>query len=194
MLQMPTVSGLTFASATEGGAVAGSNVAWRLGALGPGQSRTVSVTAKGGNPGVIKTNFTATAKCAEAVSTAATVEIVGAADIGTSIHDDKGVVALGTNHTFTYVVRNQGQIDLTNVACEFSPDPGLQFVSTNAAGGAADAAGKQTVAVGTVKPGEEKRFEIIYKGVKEGDLILQGVTTSDQTRAVRNDEQVNYVK
>lgn len=193
-LRMPLVQGLTFASATEGGAVSGPDVLWRLGNLAPGQSKTVAVAARTGGTGVIKTSFAAIAKCADQVTGNCAFEVVGVPDIGTSIDDFDGVVAVGANHNFQFVAVNQGQVDLTNVTVEFTPDQGLEFVSTDAAGGAAAAGGKQTVKLGTLKVGETRKFNIVYKGTTEGDKILQSVTASDQTRAVRNDEQVNFVK
>jgi hypothetical protein len=89
-------------------------------------------------------------------------------------------------------VVNQGQVDLTNVKVVFTPEAGLEFVSTTAAGGA-QAGATQSVSLGTVKVGQRATFNVVYRGTKAGDLILQSVTTSDQTRAVRNDEQVNFV-
>jgi uncharacterized repeat protein (TIGR01451 family) len=180
-------------STTDGGQATGQEVVWRVGNLNPGQSKTVSVVARA-PAGVINTNFAANARCADAVSAKCTFEATGVPDIGTSIEDNDGVVLVGNNHNFIFRVVNQGQIDLTNVTVEFTPEAGLDFVSTDAAGGAASAAGKQTVKVGTLKVGETRRFNMVYKGTTEGDKILQSVTTSDQTRAVRNDEQVNYVK
>jgi uncharacterized repeat protein (TIGR01451 family) len=181
-----------FVSATEGGAVSGNDVVWNLGNLNPGQSRTLSVTFSGGAQGSLQNTASASATCATAVSDSCTVTLSGVPDIGTSIEDNDGVVNLGQAHTFTYTVVNQGQVDLTNVKVVFTPEAGLEFVSTTAASGA-QAGATQTVNVGTVKVGQRVSFNVVYRGTKAGDLILQSVTTSDQTRAVRNDEQVNYV-
>jgi uncharacterized repeat protein (TIGR01451 family) len=114
-------------------------------------------------------------------------------DIGTGIEDDDGVVDIGQPHTYRYVVKNQGQVELTNIKVVFKPDSGLEYISTNWAGGATNAAGTQSVMIGNLPVGASKTFSITYKGIKAGDLIIISETTSDQTRMVRNDEQVNYV-
>lgn len=182
-----------FVSATEGGAVSGTDVVWNLGNLNPGQSRTLSVTFSGGTQGALQNTASASATCANAVSDSCTVTLAGVPDIGTGIDDNDGVVNVGQPHNFAFTVVNQGQINLTNVKVVFTPEAGLEFVSTNAAGGATNAGGTQSVNVGTVNVGQRVTFNIVYRGTKAGDLILQTITTSDQTRAVRNDEQVNYV-
>jgi uncharacterized repeat protein (TIGR01451 family) len=186
-------AGTRFVSATEGGAVSGNDVVWNLGNLNPGQSRTLSVTFTGGAQGSLQNTASASATCANAVSDSCTVTLAGVPDIGTGIEDSDGVVTVGQPHTYIYTVVNQGQVNLTNVKVVFTPEAGLEFVSTTAAGGATNAGGAQSVNLGTLNVGQRATFNIVYRGTKAGDLILQSVTTSDQTRAVRNDEQVNYV-
>jgi uncharacterized repeat protein (TIGR01451 family) len=188
----PIPAGATFVSATEGGTLQGNQVVWNLGAMQPGASRTLGLTLRG-NAGTINNTASATATCAQAVSDGCSVNFVGVPDIGTGIEDFTGVRNIGDNHDFDFIVKNQGQIDLTNVKVSFKADAGLDFVSTNWPGGAQAAAGAQTVNIGTLKVGEQKVFKIVYKGSKVGQLVLRSETTSDQTAMVRNDEQVNYV-
>jgi len=187
-------AGARFVSATEGGTASGSDAVWNLGNLNPGQSRTISLTLAGGNAGQVQNTASASANCANAVSDSCTVTIAGVPDIGTGIDDNDGVITVGQPHTFTYTAVNQGNTDLTNVKVVFSPEAGLEFVSSTAAGGAQAAGGTQSVNVGTLKVGQRVSFNMVYKGTKQGDLIIQSSTTSDQTRAVRNDEQVNFVE
>ncbi len=186
-------AGARFVSATEGGAATGNNVSWNVGNLNPGQSKTVSVTFSGGAQGQVQNTATASCTCAAAVSDSCTVTLQGVPDIGTQITDDDGVVNVGTPHTFRYEVKNQGQIDLTNVKVEMTFEPGLEYKSTSWTGGATANGGVVTWKIGTVKAGQIVSFNFIGTGTKSGQFVVQSVTTSDQTRAVRNDEQVNYV-
>ncbi|MFO0856110.1 MAG: hypothetical protein U0640_01990 [Phycisphaerales bacterium] len=186
-------AGARFVSATEGGAVNGGNVTWAVGALNPGQSKTVSVTFSGGAQGALQNTATASCTCAQSVSDSCTVTLQGVPDIGTQITDDDGVVNVGTPHTFRYEVKNQGQIDLTNVKVEMTFEPGLEYKSTSWTGGATAAGGVVTWKIGTLKAGQVLNFTFVGTGTKAGQFVVQSVTTSDQTRAVRNDEQVNYV-
>lgn len=186
-------AGARFVSATEGGATSGGNVVWNVGALNPGQSKTVSVTFGGGAQGALQNTATASCTCAQSVSDSCTVTLQGVPDIGTFITDDDGVVNVGTPHTYRYEVKNQGQIDLTNVKVEMTFEPGLEYKSTSWAGGATANGGVTTWKIGTLKAGQTLTFNFVATGTKSGQFVVQSVTTSDQTRAVRNDEQVNYV-
>lgn len=187
-------AGARFVSATEGGSQNGGNVTWAVGALNPGQSKTVSVTFGGGAQGTLQNTATASCTCAQSVSDSCTVTLQGVPDIGTMITDDDGVVNVGTPHTYRYEVKNQGQVDLTNVKVEMTFEPGLEYKSTTWAGGATANGGVTTWKIGTLKAGQTLTFNFVATGTKAGQFVVQSVTTSDQTRAVRNDEQVNYVE
>ncbi len=182
-------SGATFVSADNGGNAGG----WNIASLAPGESKTLSMTVRVMNAGEFACEASASGACAESVKDRCVSAAAGVPDIGTSLDDFDGVRAVGENHEFTYTVRNQGQVDLTNVTAVFKPEGGLDFVNTNWAAGATTAGGNQTVKIGTLKIGQEISFKVTYKGTKEGQLIITSQTTSDQTRAVENDEQVNYV-
>jgi uncharacterized repeat protein (TIGR01451 family) len=184
-------AGSEFRSADNNGAAAGGNVNWTFN-LAPGESKTVSATVRVMRAGEVACAATAVAACATQVTDRCVSSAAGVPDIGTGIEDATGVVNVGQNHVFTYVVKNQGQVDLTNVTVVFKPEAGLEFVSTTAAGGATTGMA-QTVRVGTLKVGQQLTFTITYKGTKAGDLVIVSETTSDQTRMVRNDEQVNFV-
>lgn len=192
VLRDPIPAGASFVSATDGGALSGGAAVWNLGTLAPGASRTVKVVMKA-NAGQTNNQATVQGDCAAAVSDACSISIQGVPDIGTLITDDDGVVLVGENHTYRYEVKNQGQIDLTNVKVVMTFDNGLAYQSTNWAGGAQAAGQTVTWNVGTLKAGQVVGFNFVAKGTVAGQLIVQSVTTSDQTKAVRNDEQVNYV-
>jgi uncharacterized repeat protein (TIGR01451 family) len=187
----PVPAGTTFVSADNGGTAGPNGVSWNVGSLAAGASKAVSMTVKAMGAGSFSASASATCPCAGTVTANCNVATTGLPDIGTLITDDDGVVDVGNNHTFRYEVKNQGFIDLTNVKAVFTLDEGLAYVSSDAT---AAAAGQTiTVNVGTLKVGDTRRFNIVTKGTKAGQYIIQSVTTSDQTKAVRNDEQVNYV-
>lgn len=186
-------AGASGVTADNGGTVAGNTVTWNLGNVAANEARTLTVNMKPA-AGSNQVSATATCACAAPATANCAFGVQGVPDIGTGISDDVGVIEVGLTHEFNFVVKNQGQIDLTNVKVEGQLDEGLQFVSTTWPGGAQGSGQKINWAVGTLKAGETKTFKIICKGVKAGELFIQTVTTSDQTpRGVRNDEQVNYV-
>ncbi len=195
MVTAPVPSNATFARADNGGAAAAGKVSWNLGSLAAGAAKTVTMTLRNTGAGNVQVSAAATGGCAATVQANCSSSVMGVPDIGTRLEDDKGVVMVGDTHTFTYTVKNQGQVDLTNVTVAAEMDPGLDFVSTDWPAGAQAAGTKATWKVGTIRAGEQKTFRIICKGSKTGELVIQCTTTSDQTpRGVRNDEQVNYIE
>ncbi len=185
-------AGATGVTADNGGAVAGNTVTWNLGNVPANEARTLTVNMKPA-AGSNQVSATATCACAAPANANCAFGVQGVPDIGTGISDEVGVVELNQNHEFTFAVKNQGQVDLTNVKMEAELDEGLQFISTTWAGGSRADGGKQVWSIGTLKVGEIKTFKIVCKGTKPGELVIRTITTSDQTKAVRNDEQVNYV-
>lgn len=189
----PVPAGTTFVSADNGGTAGPNGVTWNVGSLAAGASKAVSMTVKAMGAGSFSASASATCPCGGTVNANCTVATTGLPDIGTQITDDDGVVDVGVNHNFRYEVKNQGFVDLTNVKAVFTLDEGLSFVSSDAVPAASANGQTITVNVGTLKVGDIKRFNIVAKGTKAGQFIIQSVTNSDQTKAVRNDEQVNYV-
>jgi len=183
-------AGATVASMSDGGAAGVFNV----GDLAAGASKTMTVCLTSTTAGSLPVSAVATGNCAQAANTNCSIDVIGAPDIGTQITDDNGVVDMGAEHTFRYEVKNQGWVDLTNVSVAFVLEEGLDMVRCDAAGGAQGSGRNFTVKVGTLKVGQTVKFNIVAKGSKEGELVIQSTTTSDQTKSVRNDEQVNYIK
>jgi len=193
-ISAPIPASTTFIRADMGGTVAPGKVNWNIGSLAPNDSRTVTMTLQSSNPGRIMAAATATGTCAKPVQDNCSTSVEGVPDIGTSVSDAKGVIVVGDPHTFTYTVRNQGQVDLTNVVVAVVFDDGLQFTGSDWTAGAVSEGQKTTWKIGTVRTGEEKQFKVMVKGTKAGQLHIQATTVSDQTpRGVRNDEQVNYI-
>lgn len=190
----PVPATTTLVSADNGGAASGGGVSWKIGSLAPNASKTLTMVVKSSTAGTISASAVAVCDCSPQASDQCTTTTEGVPDIGTSIEDSTGVVQIGTNHIFRYVVKNQGQIDLTNVRVVANLDAGLQFKATTFAGGASANGQKVEWKVGTLKVGQQLAFDIVCTGTKSGELVIQTETTADQTKLVRNDEQVNYVE
>src|SRR6185295_4732612 len=121
--QMP--SGITFVSADSGGTATAAAVTWNVGTLAPKDCKTFSYTVRTVGAGELRTTATASCTCAAQVSDGCTVPVRGVPDIGTFLTDDDGVVQVGETHIFHYDVKNQGQVDLTNVKSVLTLDDGL---------------------------------------------------------------------
>jgi len=184
----------TSVKADANGTVSGNKVTWNLGALKPNDSRTVTVTMRPTVAGALQTSASAQGACATAVTDSCSITIIGVPDIGTALSDDDGVVLVGDNHTFSYEVENQGQVDLTNVTVRLSLSDGLQYVSTTAASQPKSSGKTVEINLGTVKPGQKVSFNVVAKGTAAGEQGIDSETRSDQLkRVVKNDEQVTYI-
>lgn len=193
-ISAPVPATTTLVSADNGGSASGGGVVWKIGALAPNASKTLTMTVKSSTAGTISASAVAVCDCSPQASDQCTTSTEGVPDIGTGIYDDNGVVQIGNNHVFHYTVKNQGQVDLTNVKVVASLDAGLQFKSATSATAPAVNGQKLEWKLGTLKVGQQIAFDIVCDGTKSGELVIQTETTSDQTRLVRNDEQVNYVE
>lgn len=194
IVNAPLPAGTTFGSADMGGVATATGISWNLGDLAAGASKTVSYTVRNTGAGSVAASASVVGTCAPQVAANCSTSVLGVPDIGTLLTDDDGVVLVGDNHVFRYEVKNQGQIDLTNLKVVFKFDDGLDFVSSTST--TAPKASGKTVEfnLGTLKTGDKLSFTITGKGTKEGNLVLNAVTSANETKRVNsNDEQVNYI-
>ncbi len=185
-------NGSSGVTADGGGAASGNTVNWNVGNLAVGESKTFTINFK---PGAGSNQIAARVECGCATPATAncTFGVTGVPDIGTGIEDFVGVRNVGDEHEYEYVVKNQGQVDLTNVKMVADFDAGLDYTRTDYPGGATASGRNVTWNIGTLAVGQQRKFKLYAKTNKTGDLIVRTTTTSDQTSPVRNDEQVNCV-
>lgn len=192
----PIPSGTTFVSADNGGAMTAGNVAWNLGDMAPGASKTVSVQLRTAGAGQVAVSGTASAVCADGRSVTCNFGVTGSPDLGTLLTDDEGVVLVGDNQVYRYEVENQGQVDLTNVTVVITLPAGMSFVSSTAPKAPATAGNKLTFTgvTGILKPGERRAFTLTLKSAEAGERLVVSETTCDQLKTpVRDDELTFFV-
>lgn len=184
-------AGAAFGSADNGGQNAGGRVNWNLGTLDAKATRTVSFTVKSGAAGSLATSATVNGACNTTATANCTVSVEGLPDIGTTVTDDDGVVEVGANHTYRVEVKNQGQVNLTNVKMVVKIPEGMSFVSS--ADGKA-ITGAVEFSFGTLAPGATKASSFVVKSSKAGELLVIGETTCTEIKTpVRDDELTNFV-
>lgn len=181
----------TFVSADSSGAGAGGTVTWNIGNLNPGESKTVSYTARTSGAGQITCSAMARGTCATEVRDQCNSSVVGVPDLGTSVTDDDGVVTIGDPHTYRVEVKNQGQVNLTNTKMVVAIPAGMEFVSS------ADGklvGGKVEFNFGTLAPGAIKASSFVVRSSKSGELLVIGETTCTELKTpVRDDELTNFI-
>lgn len=187
--------GATFASASDGGRLEGNRVIWNVGTLAPGASRELTVSANVTGQGSMQNSATARATCAEAVSANCSFSVQGAPDMRTALDDAEGVVLVGGTHVYTYSVGNQGQVPLTGVTVKITLPAGVQFVAAEQ-GLSPRADGQvQTYNIGTLAPGQNRRFTFTVRGTQPGEVLVISETSCNELKTpVRDDEITNFIE
>lgn len=196
ILTVPVPAGTTFQSATQGGAAGGGGISWNLGAVKPGESKTVEFTLRAGGAGQITINGTVNCTCSAPATATCSTGVQGTPDIGTLLTDDDGVVMVGDPHVYRYEVQNQGQIDLTNTKVVITLPEGLEFVSSTAPK-APQIEGRKLIftgVIGVLKPGQRPAFTLTCKATTAGEKLVISETTADQIKTpIRDDELTVFV-
>jgi uncharacterized repeat protein (TIGR01451 family) len=192
VLTVPIPAGLTFRSATDGGAVSGNNLTWNLGSVAAEASRKVTATfvsAAGGNY-----TFQPNAKgaCARQVSATCQTRVVGISALLLEKADDPDPIAVGETTTYTVKVTNQGTADDTNVkmVVEFPAE-----VTPVSASNGGTVEGKKVTfpAYPRLAPKAAFTYTIQAKGEKAGDARIRFVRTSDGIPAPTSAEESTRV-
>lgn len=131
VMLMDSVSG-SFAveSATGGGRLdKGLNrVAWNLGVLQPGESRTVTMQGSSKVEGQVQSRFSVAARCAQPKEVRHTLNLRGVAGVLTSLKDNCDPVMVGGTVTYTVTATNTGSRDATNLRYTIRLDDGMEYV------------------------------------------------------------------
>lgn len=184
-VSLPVPQGLTFRSATEGGANNAGTVTWNVGSLPAGASKKVCATFSGSAGG--KYNFAAAAKgaCAEPVNTACSVFIQGINAILVEVVDDPDPIEVGGTTTYKVEVTNQGGgLDLQEVSIKaIFPDEIDPLDASN--GGTISGKTVTWPTVASVPLKGKLSYTVKGKGVKQGDARLKvDVTTKARTAPI----------
>ena len=125
------VDGLTVLSSTPPGAAVTGALEWRLGDLGPGQSRAIELSFRADRAGTL--NNCATARTAEGLTAqdcVATTILAPTVEISLAGPDQ---ALVGEQVTFTATITNRGGVPVTGLTVVDRFDPGLQHaVATGA--------------------------------------------------------------
>ena len=191
---LPT--GTRFVRASDGGRTAGGKVAWNLGTLKPGASRTVEVVLRAEQAATIRNTAMARAYCAKAVSATATTEMTGIPAILLEVVDLEDPIEVGGNETYVITVTNQGTAPGTNIRVVCEMEDAFEFVS--ASGATAGTHSGRTITLAPVRsldPQDKASWRVVLKAKKEGDIRFKVKMQSDQLkRPVEETEATNLYR
>ena len=178
VVSLPIPTGLTFRSATDGGANSAGTVSWNVGSLAPGASKKVCATFSAANGGNYAFNATTRGACADPANTSCSVFIQGVNAILVEVIDSPDPIQVGEETTYTIKVTNQGGgLDLEQIGIKaMFPDEVTPGVASN--GGTVSGQTATWPTVANLAVNQTLTYTVKGKGVKQGDARLKvDVTT-----------------
>ncbi len=187
-------AGFAFSAAPAGGQYnAGKRtIAWRIGQLGPKQSKTVQATLIPKTQGIHKSIVTAFDGAGSQTQITSQTAVVGLASLESDFTIVEGAVAVGEQVNVRLSLRNRGSSPDRDVSLKLIIPPELQFVS--ARGPVRYSATRNEIQfqpIAEISGGRSLDFEIVVKALKPGDARLKAQLQSDQlTRPLNTEEAI----
>lgn len=188
--------GARFLEASEGAALEGNVVRWKLGTMAPGATKTFNMKISSAGAAKLRATATATAYCADTVTAMAETEVTGIAAILLEVVDLNDPVEIGGATTYVITATNQGSAPATNVRIAVTLEDGMGY--GNATGSTkAEQTGQKVLfkPLPSLAPGEKASWRVEVKAVREGDMRIKVAMTSDQLeRPVEETEATKFYK
>jgi uncharacterized repeat protein (TIGR01451 family) len=196
----PLPAGLTLASASAGSRLHEGQVAWNLGTLEPGASRTVQITLRARQAGKFCNRATALADYGLKDQAEVCSVFEGVSALSMTLEDTKDPVPIGEQTSYVVTVKNQGTVAVTNLRITAQVPPQLQLLKATGASNppSGDKLPKATAEgqnlpfapLKTLAPGEEARYEIFVRALQPGDVRFRVELNADQLTGgpVRDEE------
>ncbi|HBG78778.1 MAG TPA: hypothetical protein DDW84_08065 [Phycisphaerales bacterium] len=122
-------AGASFVRASDGGALVGGKVVWKIASLAPGATANVSAVYMPGGIGTLISSTTASAGCCESVSATAQTKVVGVPAILLEVVDITDPIKVGQSTTYQIIATNQGSAVGTNISIVATLEPEMTYVS-----------------------------------------------------------------
>lgn len=178
-----------FVSANNDGRFALNQVAWTLGTLKAGASRTVEVDMKALAAGELCIQAAALADLKVTAKPAEFCTIFGGQSaVHPGLTDSKDPIAIGETTSYQILVENQGGVPITNVQVEALLSPLLDFTSSRAPVGyklgVRTPKGQMITfdPIASIDVGGKATLEISAKGLQPGDARCRVVIIADQLK------------
>jgi uncharacterized repeat protein (TIGR01451 family) len=185
--------GVSGVKATAGAKLSGSKLIWEFGTLEPNASKNVRVTYTPTQAGTIINSATASAYCAEAVTSTIRTTVTGIPALALEVVDVEDPVRVGSRATYVIRVENQGSATATNIRIACILENNVQYVSS--AGATASSQEGQTIRffpLGSLAPKAQAAWRVIVEAVRPGDVRFKAILNADQlTRPVEETESTH---
>jgi len=182
--------GVNSVRGTSGAKLLGPKLVWELGTLEPGTSETVRISFTPTKAGTLINSATASAYCAEAVTSTVRTVVTGIPAVLMEVADVEDPVRVGERGTYVIRVKNQGSAPATNIRVVCMLEDYVRYVS--AAGATSATPEGQTIRflpLGTLAPQAEVAWRVVFEAVRPGQMLFKVVLNIDElSRAVEETE------
>jgi uncharacterized repeat protein (TIGR01451 family) len=186
-------SGVTNVKATAGAKLSNSKLVWEFGTLDPQMSKTVRVSYTPNRAGILASSATATAYCAEAVTSSMRTTVTGISALSMEVIDVEDPVRVGDHATYIIRVENQGSATATNIRVGCILEDYVRYVSS--AGATASSQEGQSLKflpLTSLAPQAKAAWRVVVEAVRPGDARFKATMQADQlTRPVEETESTH---
>lgn len=170
-------------------------VAWALGTLKPGESRTVCLWGSSTVEGSVQSEFAVKADCAAPKKASHCLTLVGVPGVLTSLRDDCDPIILNGKVTYTVTASNTGSRSATNLRYTIKLDEGMEFVSGGGATAvtAIDASTLSFAPLSVLNKGATASWTVTVKATSIGDKRFTAeLMTNELQSPVAKSESTNF--
>jgi uncharacterized repeat protein (TIGR01451 family) len=166
---------------TAGAKLLGPKLVWELGSLEPGDSETVRVSFTPTKAGTVINSVTASAYCAEAVTSTVRTLVRGIPAVLMEVTDVDDPVRVGERATFIIRVKNQGSAPATNIriACELE-DYVRYISSAGATSSSQEGQRVRFLPLRSLPPQAEVAWRVVVEAVRAGDMRFKATLNMDE--------------
>jgi uncharacterized repeat protein (TIGR01451 family) len=176
----PVPAKTSFVSAGQGGQLSGSEVQWTLGTLAPAEVRTLDLTLKGEQAGLICNRATARAARGLTAQAEACTEFLGVPALLLELVDTDDPVEVGSETSYIVSIRNQGTSDATNVRIEATVPEQLEVTRVEGSSDHRQEGQRLVFRPVTLQPRGQARYVIHAKALRPGDVRFKVDLNADQ--------------
>ncbi len=194
VVEMIVPQGGSVRGVTEGGQAASDRVRWQLGALEPGESRTVCAQVTFGAAGVFRFAGQVRADCLDPVSSVCQTEVRGVPGVLLEVIDIEDPIEVGATDTYEIAVTNQGTAVDSNIVIQCALEEAQEFVSASGAtqGQQIEPRIIRFQPLPVLNPKQTARWRVVVKAVAREDVRFKVTLTTDQiSRPVEETEATN---
>ncbi|MBN2591367.1 MAG: DUF11 domain-containing protein [Sedimentisphaerales bacterium] len=188
--------GVTSVKATEGAQVSESNtkLTWKLDSIAPNSSQTFRISYTPTQPGVITNAATATAYCAQTVTSSVRTVVTGIPAVNLEVADLEDPVRIGNRVTYAITVTNQGSAPLTNILIACILEPNVKYISSSGStSGTMEGDRLRFIPLGSLAPQEKAVWRITVAAATPGDVRFKVIMNSDELSRPVEQTEATYL-